>query len=178
MTETTIVTEAAAPATKELPASTAATAKLTDNDIKWRAKYKVTKDELETVRAQTEKEKQELASKFDATHKEKQSVEKRWIEAEVKAQAVAAGIKDLDFIKLIDIAALTIGENGIEGLQKTIEDFKAKKPDLFGAEKKFSSSTNAPFPSENKVTTTNARDMTNEEFAKAKMQIMTGTRPY
>lgn len=152
--------------------------KLTDNDIKWRAKYKSTKDELETFRVQAEKEKQDLANKFDSTHKEKQTVEKRWIEAEIKAQAIAAGIKDLDLVKLIDTSELKIGQNGIEGLQKAIEDFKTKKPDFFGLEKKFSSSTNAPFPTDTKATVVNANDMSKEEWEKAKSKVMYGGRPY
>jgi len=172
---TTEATETKAAAT-EVPS--ADLTKLTDGDIKWRAKYKVTKDELETERAQIAKERQELASKIDTTFKEKQTVEQRWIEAELKAQAIAAGIKDLDLVKLIDKSQIKVGQNGIEGLQQVIESFKTSKPDFFGADKKFSSSSNAPFPEETKTKPVSARDMSAEEFAKAKQQIYSGGRPY
>jgi hypothetical protein len=161
--------------------SSSSAADLSDRDLHWRGKYKVLKDEHETTVAQSEKIKndfKELSGKVELHTKERQAIEKKWVEAEVKAHAVAAGIKDPDLVKLIDTSQLKIGENGIEGIQQAINDFKSKKPDFFGAEKKFSSSTNANFPSENKAEKVDARNMSQQEWDAAKMRMKTGGRIY
>jgi hypothetical protein len=97
-------------------------------------------------------------------------MEKRVIDAELKAQAIAAGLQDLDFIKLIDASEIKLSEDGkIEGLEKAVNDFKVSKPALFAAEKRISSSKNEKLPTgDEKVETTDALKMTPEEFAKAK----------
>jgi len=143
---------------------------------KWKSNFQTTKEELETVKTHSEKEKQELTSKVESTAKERQMYEEKYVHAEIKAQAVAAGIKDIDFVKLIDTAEVKIDDKGnVIGIDKAIADLKTKKPDWFGSERKASSSTNAPFADkETKTTPKHARDMSPEEWAKHKPAYMAG----
>jgi hypothetical protein len=149
--------------------------KLSDRDIKWRAKYKESLSELETVKAQTESQVKAAADQAKAALTEKSQVEARWMEAEVKAEAIAAGIKDLDLVKLIDTASLKVGEDGkIIGIKEAINDFKAKKPAFFGEDKKPSSSTNAPLPTAVTASAKSAWDYSKEEWQKSRHRFMAG----
>lgn len=172
MTDEVKLDETKVPDTKESDIS-----KMSDDDIKWRAKYKMTKSEYEESKLAAEKEKNDLLSKVEATTRERQMLEKKVIEAELKAQAVAAGIKDIDFIKLIDLKDVKMNEAGaVEGLDKLVHDFKARKPDLFGVDKKASSSTN--FPSANSgaaaASGIDARKLPRDEWKKNRSRYMAG----
>lgn len=146
-----------------------------DDISKWKQEYRTTKDELESVKTKTESEKNELAGKVDTLAKERKAFESKYINAEVKAQAIAAGIRDVEFVKLIESAEIKIDADGnVTGIDKAIKDLKERKPDWFGAEKKSSTSTNASFPNKEKTTVKTARDMTAEEWAKAKPKAMRG----
>lgn len=150
---------------------------LNDDGIKWRAKYKLTKSELEESKLTAEKEKTQLIEKVTSTQTEKKTLESRLIQAELKAQAIAAGIRDLELVKLIDLNEVKLNDSGsIEGLEKAVSDFKARKPDFFGSEKKTHSSTNANanMGTENKVAQKDARTMSDEEWKKNKAQYMAG----
>lgn len=152
--------------------------KLSDDDIKWRAKYKATKSELESAKLEIEKEKNELNAKNAAILAEKAKMEKRTIEAELKASAVSAGIKDLEFVKLIDTANVKVSETGeIQGLDDAINALKTRKPEFFGVDKKTSSSTNANFgtgDNTKKVDTKSAWDYSKDDWKKNRSQFMAG----
>jgi hypothetical protein len=64
----------------------------------------------------------------------------------------------------------------IEGIDKTLQDFKARKPDLFGVDKKFSSSTNAPASSgsSSNPAPVNARNLSNDDWKKNRSRYMAG----
>jgi len=146
-----------------------------DDSIRWRSKYKVTKEELETFKAKTESEKNELSSKVEKAAKEKSMYEEKYIEAEVKAHAVAAGIKDIEFVKLIDKKEIKLDDNGnLVGVEKAITDLKARKPDWFGMDKKTSSSSNAKFAEKEQKVPTDARSMSKEEWNRNKPKFMSG----
>jgi hypothetical protein len=56
----------------------------------------------------------------------------RIINAELKAEAIAAGLQDPDLLPLIDRAAVKIGDDGeLVGIKEAIDAFKAKKPEYF-----------------------------------------------
>ncbi|HEV2917613.1 MAG TPA: hypothetical protein VGW78_07770 [Candidatus Babeliales bacterium] len=151
--------------------------KMSDADIKWREKYKLSKEELERTKLLSEKDKKELQGKIESASKDLKMLESKVIEAELKAQAVAAGIKDIDFVKLIDLKDVKMNEAGvIEGIDKTLQDFKARKPDLFGVDKKFSSSTNAPASSgsSSNPAPVNARNLSNDDWKKNRSRYMAG----
>jgi hypothetical protein len=144
-----------------------------ERDVKWRAKYSAKAEEAENLKKQAEAEKNDLQAKIDNTVKQSQAMQKRVIEAELKAQAVTAGLQDLDFLKMIDVSTLKISEDGgIEGLEKAISDFKASKPALFAAEKKSSSSKNEKLPNDNeKENAFDAFKVTDEEYRAKKSEM-------
>jgi len=147
---------------------------LSDRAIKWRARYKGKTEEFENFKINIEKEKQELQEKQSAALREKELAHQKWVDAEIKAQAVAAGIKDIDFVKLIDKSSVKIDEKGdLIGINEVINDFKTRKPDLFGFEKKINSSTNSKVP-DTKVTKSDARTMSKDDWNKQKNKYMNG----
>lgn len=149
---------------------------LSDEQIKWRAKYKDAKSELETAKIQADKERAELANKAESTEKARKMYEDKYIDSELKAQAVAAGIKDIDFVKLIDKEGVKLDENGnVTGIDKAISDVKSRKPQWFGEEKKTSTSTGAKFPDKTgEQKKVDARTMSKEDYQKNRATFMAG----
>ena len=146
-----------------------------DDIVKWKTQYKSAKEELEAIKLKSDSEKQELSSKFDSTAKEKSMFEQKYIEAEVKAHAVAAGIKDMEFVKLIDKGEIKLDEKGnIVGVNEAITALKTRKPDWFGSEKKTSSSTNADFANSSNKQPLDARSMSKDDWKKNKPSYMAG----
>lgn len=100
--------------------------------------------------------------------------EQRIIRAELKALATKAGIIDLDGLKLVDLAGIKLNEQGeVEGADALIESLKKAKPYLFGAPA--SSSTATP-PSKEPPAQKKATEMTPEEYAAARRQMIAGKR--
>ena len=59
-------------------------------------------------------------------------MQQRVIESDLKAQAVAAGLEDLDLLPLLDRSGIKMDDDGnVTGVKEAIESFKAKKPDYF-----------------------------------------------
>ncbi len=146
-----------------------------DDSIKWRAKYKVTKEQMETEKAKADIEKQELSSKVATNEKAKQMYEQKYIDAEIKAYAVAAGIRDIEFVKLIGKDDIKLDESGnVVGVEKAISELKTRKPDWFGSEKKTSSSSNASFAEKESKVPVDARSMSQEDWKKNKSKFMSG----
>lgn len=151
--------------------------KLDDDSIRWRAKYKMSKSQLEEFKLATESEKKELLTKFEASQKKERIMQDKLIDAKLEAQAIAAGIKDVELVKLIDKSNLKLNENGdIDGLADAINAFKTRKPDFFGSEKKTSTSSNASFGSgsDTKVAKLNARDLKDDDWKRNKAKYMSG----
>jgi hypothetical protein len=135
-------------------------------DIKWRAKHKELAEENEKLKSTFSTEKSELLEKISSSEKAKADFQKKFIDAEIKAHAASAGIKDLDFIKLIDQSLIKVGDDGaIEGIDKAVEALKNSKPILFGAEKKVSSSTGEIVKAKSSPDPVDAFKLTPEQFA-------------
>jgi hypothetical protein len=146
-----------------------------DDIIKWKSEYKVAKEELETTKVKSENEKTELASKIEATAKEKQMFEQKYIDSEIKAQAVAAGIKDIELVQLVPKGDIKLDEKGnVIGVEKAIADLKTRKPEWFGSEKKISSSSNSEIPEKGGKNKTDARTMTKDDWNKNRSRYMGG----
>lgn len=143
---------------------------LRDSDIKWRAKYKLSKQELEDERIRSEKEKSDLATQVTATINAKKNMEEKLLQSKLETAAISAGIQDLDLVKLINRDNIKFTEDGeIEGVAEAVADFKTKKPGFFGAEKKASSSTNSSIGSADAVVTQkSAWDQSPDEWAATK----------
>jgi hypothetical protein len=94
------------------------------------------------------------------------AAEKRIIRSELKAVAIKAGIVDLDGLKLLDIDAVKLNDQGeVEGAEALIEGLKTSKPYLFGTPG--SSSTSTP-PGKDPPAAKKASEMTAEEYAEAR----------
>ena len=101
----------------------------------------------------------------------------RILRAELKAEALKAGMVDLDGLKLADMSKVKLNEAGeVEGAEALMTELKKSKPYLFGV---VSSSSNPggqpPKPSGNKAKS--ATEMTTEEYKAARMNIRRGIVP-
>jgi hypothetical protein len=98
------------------------------------------------------------------------SHEERMLRAELKAEAVRAGMVDLDGLKLADLGQLHIGEDGeVEGAAALMSRMRRSKPWLFAAAS--SSSAAAPPPSSpprQKLAT----EMTDDEWRAARQDLL------
>lgn len=69
-----------------------------------------------------------------AIAKAQQASNERIIRAELKAEAVKAGVVDLDVLKLVDLSKLKLNDQGdVEGAADLIKALKESKPHFFGA---------------------------------------------
>ena len=92
------------------------------------------------------------------------------IRAELKAEAVRAGMVDLDGLKLLDTSTVTLSERGeVEGASALMSQLRRAKPWLFGGAS--SSSAAAPPPSQaprGKLAT----EMTYDEWQVARAELL------
>jgi len=151
---------------------------LPDREIKWRAKYKMTKEALETTKLEAERENKQLLESINRSRQEKSNMEQQLVDAKLETMAVAAGITDLDLIKLIDKSSIKTDEQGnITGIKEAVDFFKKSKPYFFGSEKRTSSSTNIPTIQETSSKVFDAFSMTPQEF-KEEMNKIKNKRGY
>jgi hypothetical protein len=98
--------------------------------------------------------------------------EVRLVRAELKAEAVRAGMVDLDGLRLIDLPALKLNERGeVVGAATLMQELRKSKPWLFGAAAQSSSSPSNPppaSPSKQKLAT----EMTDAEYRIARAAIL------
>lgn len=93
----------------------------------------------------------------------------RLVAADLRTEAVRAGIVDLDGLKLIDISAVRLGEDDkVVGARKIIDDLRRNKPWLFPG---VSSSSPAPVPASQPVRQKTALEMSDEEYIVARAAI-------
>lgn len=90
----------------------------------------------------------------------------RLVMANLRTEAVRAGMVDLDGLKLINVseASLDVNDAVVDG-PKIMEDLRRQKPWLFGAS---SSSSVAAVPLSKSVRQKTALEMTDEEYASAR----------
>jgi hypothetical protein len=116
----------------------------------------------------------ELRSRADALERQlaevQRQTEARVIRAELKAEAVRAGIVDPDGLKLLDTSNAKLNKDGeVEGADALIAELKRAKPWLFGGFPSSSSSAIAPpaMPPRQKLAT----DMTDSEWRTARAAL-------
>ena len=146
----------------------------------YRLKHKAAKSELDLYKLETEekiKKTEEEKSTYQKQLEKYQGYNQRIVNTELKTEAVLAGIKDPDLIKLIDTKDIKVDDDGvvdIAALKTAINDLKQSKPFLFGEEKKSSTSSNAKTgTSSNVKTVADATKMTDEEYARNKRELLT-----
>ncbi len=93
----------------------------------------------------------------------------RVLQAELRAEAVRAGMIDLDGIKLIDTAALRAGDDLRDGIATVMRDLRRAKPWLFAAA---SSSSTAPPPRTDPPKPKRATEMTDDEWRAARAELI------
>jgi hypothetical protein len=95
--------------------------------------------------------------------------EARLLQANLRIEAVRAGMVDLDGLRLIDPATVKTDEQGniVEG-KALMASLQRKKPWLFGA---MSSSSTTPAPASAPVRQKMAIDMSEEEYAAARAAL-------
>lgn len=116
----------------------------------WRLKAQEMEAARERAEAAAEQRVQEAARRAEqaeAAAAEKAAAaearaQERMIRAELRTEALKAGMVDLDGLKLLDLSAVTVGEDGEVVIpEKLFADAKKTKPYLFGA-----TSTSNPNP--------------------------------
>ncbi len=93
----------------------------------------------------------------------------RLIAANLRTEAVRAGMIDLDGLKLIDLSDVRLDANDmiVEG-RKIMTDLRRAKPSLFGAP---STSSAAVPPMSQPIRLKTAMDMTDEEYSAARTAV-------
>jgi len=120
----------------------------------------------------------DLRSRLDKLEREtledRRVGEQRVILAELKVEAIRAGIVDLDGLKFLDTSQLQLEEDGgIPGGVELINQLKRTKPWLFGTT---SSSSTARVPPSRPTRQKLATDMTDEEYRVARANIIKHSR--
>lgn len=93
-----------------------------------------------------------------------QAADQRIIRAELKAEALKAGMVDADGLKLADLSQVTLNEHGdVVGAAEVMTALKLAKPYLFGGTA--TTSQIAPPPGKTETKPFNARNATPEELA-------------
>ncbi len=92
------------------------------------------------------------------------------VQAELKTEAVRAGMVDLDGLKLADTAAVRVDETGsVQGAAALVADLKRDKPWLFAAGSSSSTATPPPVqPSRPRLAT----EMTYAEWQAARRELL------
>jgi hypothetical protein len=94
----------------------------------------------------------------------------RLVRAEIKAEAIRAGMIDLDGLRLLDLSAIKLNEIGeIEDASGLMARFKKAKPWLFGTPSS-SNPLNAPLPQPPRQKL--ATEMTDAEYAIARAALL------
>jgi hypothetical protein len=146
---------------------------LREENKNWRLKTQ----EIETAKRAAEES--AAASKREAEEavsKAMQSASQKIMMAELKASALKAGMVDLDGLKLADLSSIKLSDDGsIEGADSLMEALKEAKPYLFKPVSASSTQTSAtPKPETPKAKM--ATEMTDEEYKKAKADIIKRNR--
>lgn len=117
-------------------------------------------DELRTRAEHLEQKLNDIQQQSDA----------RLIRAEIKAEAIRAGIIDLDGLKLLDLSAVKLNEKGeIDDASGLMARFRKAKPWLFGTP---SSSSTLSAPLAQPPRQKHATEMTNAEYAVARAAVL------
>jgi hypothetical protein len=120
-------------------------------------------DTLAELRARAEQLEHELASA-------RRDAEARIIQAELKAEAVRAGIIDLDGLRLIDHSSVCLDPRGeVVGAKEIMAGLKRAKPWLFGAA---SSSSTAATPAAQAPRPKHATEMRDAEYRAARADLL------
>jgi uncharacterized membrane protein YqiK len=112
----------------------------------------------------------------EATTAATTAANERVIQAELRTAATAAGMRDLDGLKLADLSSVKLNDKGeVEGADALLAALKEGKPYLFGEPPKSTTtnvSTQTPKPAD--TVTKKASEMTEDEYRAALKSIDAG----
>lgn len=95
----------------------------------------------------------------------------RVIRAELKAEALRAGMIDLDGLKLLDMSAIQLTETGeVAGAADLLAKLKRAKPWLFGATASSSAAAHPPRPEPARVR--HANELSHDEWVAARAALL------
>lgn len=149
---------------------------LRKESAKKRIEIKKLRDKLESAEAKIasagdDSDKDAKGDKEDSKKAKKETdiigvVNKRYIRAELKAEALKAGLVDVDALKMFDTSSIEIDDNGdVIGVSELVEEMRMSKPYAFSTTAK-DTTTDKKTPDSSKVDSKSALDMSDDEFAK------------
>lgn len=106
-----------------------------------------------------------------ALRRTQEDADARLIRAELKAEALRAGMVDLDGLKLLDVADIQLTERGeVADAAALFTKLKRVKPWLFGAVASSSAAANPPRPEPPR--TRHANELSHEEWLVARAALL------
>jgi hypothetical protein len=119
----------------------------------------------------------ELRARADSLERQltelQRHTEGRLVRSELKAEAVRAGMIDLDGLRLIDLPTLKLNERGeVEGAAALMQDLRKSKPWLFAAAFQPSSSNPSNPPPATSPKQKMATEMSDAEYRVARAAIL------
>jgi len=108
----------------------------------------------------------------EAVAAEVETLRARLMQAELRTEAVRAGMVDLDGIKLVDATGLVLGANGLEGGAALMARMKEEKPWLFGRGGSSSSSSAGRVPVVVAPKVKTAMEMSEAEWRAARAELL------
>ncbi len=135
----------------------------------WRLKAQEHETAATAAAEAAKKAKEEADGTISAAQK---AANDRIIRAELKAEALKAGLVDLDALKLADLSKVTLKDDGtVDGAEALFADLKKAKPYLFGAANT-STPGNPPKPGNQQGKS--VKEMTKAEYEAARRQAIQG----
>jgi hypothetical protein len=141
---------------------------LREENKSWRLKLSAAEAKLNAAEADSVKFKTETEDKLT---KAQVAANERVIRAELKSEAIKAGMIDLDGLKLADLSVVKLADDGnVSGAEEMLKALKEAKPYLFKQPQSSSGKPGvAPSPDDGKPKL--ATDMTADEYKKHKAQM-------
>jgi hypothetical protein len=116
----------------------------------------------------------ELRSRAEALERQleavRQETESRLVRSEMKAEAIRAGMIDLDGLKLLDLSGTKLNDRGeVDCAAALMDRLKREKPWLFGGN---SSSSTSSLPPPKPPRQKTAMEMTEAEYRAARAELL------
>ena len=125
--------------------------------------------EVQLTSQQGEAPNEEMDVESEEIVKLRSEFQSRLVVANLRTEAVRAGMVDLDGLRLIDLSTVQLGnDDRVIGGRKLMDDLRRTKPWLFGMG---SSSSGAIAPASHPVRQKTALEMTDEEYAAARAAV-------
>ena len=147
---------------------------LREENKAWRLKFREAESKLKAAEAAVESTKTEFGEKLS---KAEIAANERLIRSELKSEALKAGMVDMDGLKLADLSSVKLAADGsVEGAEALMKALKEAKPYLFKQPASSSSASPGGAPKADDGKPKSAKDMSPEEYAKARSEFIRKSR--